>query len=72
MTQTAAHRQAGIAASNKPQPAKLLDRVRAAIRARHYGLRTEEALMSAGFAGSSCSTTSVTPQKWASQRSTSF
>jgi len=43
MTQTAAHRQAGIAASNKPQPAKLLDRVRAAIRARHYSLRTEEA-----------------------------
>ena len=43
MTQTAAHRQADIATSNKPQPAKLLDRVRAAIRARHYSLRTEEA-----------------------------
>jgi integron integrase len=46
MTQTAAHRQAGIAASNKPQPAKLLDRVRGAIRARHYSLRTEEAYVS--------------------------
>ena len=43
MTQTAAHRQADIATSNKPQPAKLLDRVRAAIRAHHYSLRTEEA-----------------------------
>ena len=43
MTHTAAHLQAGIAASNKAQPAKLLDRVRDAIRARHYSLRTEEA-----------------------------
>ena len=43
MTQTAAHRQAGVATSNEPQPAKLLDRVREAIRARHYSLRTEEA-----------------------------
>ena len=43
MTQTAAHRQADTATSNKAQPAKLLDRVRAAIRARHYSLRTEEA-----------------------------
>ncbi len=43
MTHTAAHRQTVIAASNPPQPVKLLDRVRAAIRARHYSLRTEEA-----------------------------
>lgn len=43
MTQTAAHRQAAIAGSSNPQPAKLLDRVRNAIRARHYSLRTEEA-----------------------------
>ena len=42
MTQIAAH-QAANAASSNPQPAKLLDRVRAAIRARHYSLRTEEA-----------------------------
>lgn len=27
----------------KPQPPKLLERVRLAIRARHYSLRTEEA-----------------------------
>jgi integron integrase len=43
MTQTAAQRQAGVATPNKPQQAKLLDRVREAIRARHYSLRTEEA-----------------------------
>jgi site-specific recombinase XerD len=43
MTQIAAHPQAGIAASERPQPAKLLDRVRSAIRTRHYSLRTEEA-----------------------------
>ncbi len=43
MTQTAARRRPGVAASNKPQPAKLLDRVSEAIRARHYSLRTEEA-----------------------------
>ena len=43
MTQTAAQRQAGTAPFSKPQPAKLLDRVRDAIRARHYSLRTEEA-----------------------------
>jgi integrase len=42
MTQPA-HRSAGIAPFNAPQPGKLLDRVRAAIRARHYSLRTEEA-----------------------------
>ena len=42
MTQIAAQ-QAANAASSNPQPAKLLDRVRAAIRARHYSLRTEEA-----------------------------
>jgi len=42
MTQTGAH-QAANAAFPNPQPAKLLDRVRAAIRARHYSLRTEEA-----------------------------
>ena len=43
MTQTAARRRPGVVASNKPQPAKLLDRVSEAIRARHYSLRTEEA-----------------------------
>jgi integrase-like protein len=43
MTQIAAHPQAGIAASERPQPAKLLDPVRSAIRTRHYSLRTEEA-----------------------------
>jgi integron integrase len=43
MTQTAALRQTVVAASSHPQPGKLLDRVRDAIRARHYSLRTEEA-----------------------------
>ena len=43
MTHTAAQGQTVIAASNLPQPVRLLDRVRAAIRARHYSLRTEEA-----------------------------
>ena len=43
MTQSAEHCQAGTAPFSKPQPAKLLDRVRDAIRARHYSLRTEEA-----------------------------
>jgi len=31
------------AASEQPQPPRLLDRVRSALRARHYSLRTEEA-----------------------------
>src|SRR5262245_28769323 len=43
MTQTAQRRQAVIAPSREVPPSKLLDRVRAAIRARHYSLRTEEA-----------------------------
>jgi len=43
MSQTAERRQAAIVPSVEAQPPKLLDRVRAAIRARHYSLRTEEA-----------------------------
>jgi integron integrase len=43
MTQTAQRRQAVIVPSSEVPPPKLLDRVRAAIRARHYSLRTEEA-----------------------------
>ncbi len=43
MTQTGEHRQPAIAPSGEARPPKLLDRVRDAIRARHYSLRTEEA-----------------------------
>jgi Phage integrase, N-terminal SAM-like domain len=43
MTQSAERRQVAIVASGDAQPPKLLDRVRVAIRARHYSVRTEEA-----------------------------
>ena len=43
MTQTAERRQPVIPPSREVPPPKLLDRVRDAIRARHYSLRTEEA-----------------------------
>jgi len=43
MTQIAAHRQVAIASQGEARAPKLLDRVRTAIRARHYSRRTEEA-----------------------------
>ena len=47
---------------------RLLDRVRAALRARHYSLRTEEAYVG-GSAATSSSTASAIPTRWASPRS---
>jgi len=43
MTQTAQRRQTALVTSSEVQPPKLLDRLRDAIRTRHYSLRTEEA-----------------------------
>ena len=63
MPQAASRLQVVVA--NPPQAPKLLDRVRAAIRARHYGIRT-------GFGDSSCSTRNVIRPRWAICRSTSF
>jgi hypothetical protein len=58
----------------QPVPAsspKLLDRVRDAIRARHYSIRTEEAYV--GWVRRFIVFhKSVIPRKWASRRSTSF
>ena len=52
-----------------PNQPRLLDRVRHAIRARHYSLRTEEAYVG-WIRATSSFTTSAIPPRWASPRST--
>jgi hypothetical protein len=53
-----------------PKP-RFLDRVREAIRARHYSHRTERPT-SPGYADTFFSTASAIPQRWARARSRTF
>lgn len=50
----------------QPRQPRLLDRVRSALRTRHYSRRTEEAYVAQNQAlsGTSSSTASATPGRW--------